>query len=81
MSSTTNSNFPTGYVTNYLQNAIKQISFSGKAMGQKIPSTSGINANVTFSHRALSAVVAQITNLRYPIRQRRVAAEKACHIA
>jgi hypothetical protein len=45
---TTNSNFPTGYVTNYLQNAIKQISFSGKAMGQKIPLTSGINANVPF---------------------------------
>jgi hypothetical protein len=45
---TTNANFPTGYVTNYLQNALKQISFSGKAMGQKIPLTSGINAGVPF---------------------------------
>lgn len=45
---TTNANFPTGYVTNYLLNAIKQISFSGKAAGQKIPSTSGVNADAAF---------------------------------
>ena len=34
---TTNINFPTGYVTNRVLNAIKQISFSGKAVGQKVP--------------------------------------------
>ena len=45
---TTNPNFPTGYVTNRLLNAIKQITFSGKAVGQKIPSTSGVNQDVSF---------------------------------
>jgi hypothetical protein len=45
---TTNPNFPTGYITNRLPNAIKQISFSGKALGQKVPLTSGANQDVPF---------------------------------
>ncbi len=45
---TTNANFPTGYVTNWLYNAIKQITFSGKAIGQNVPSTSGVNPNAPF---------------------------------
>jgi hypothetical protein len=45
---TTNPSFPTGYTTNYLQNAIKQISFSGKAVGQKVPLTSGVNPDAPF---------------------------------
>ena len=47
---TTNANFPSGYITNRLLNAIKQISFSGKAIGQKVPSTSGINPDAPFSN-------------------------------
>jgi hypothetical protein len=46
---TTNANFPTGYITNRLPNAIKQISFSGKAIGQKISLTSGVNPDAPFS--------------------------------
>lgn len=46
---TTNPNYPTGYITNHLPNAIKQISFSGKTMGQKVPLTSGSNQDVPFS--------------------------------
>ena len=46
---TTNPNFPTGYITNRLPDAIKQISFSGKAMGQKVPLTTGANQDVPFS--------------------------------
>ncbi len=45
---TTNANFPTGYVTNHLLNAIKQMSFSGKAVGQKVPLTSGVNQDAPF---------------------------------
>jgi hypothetical protein len=45
---TTNVNFPTGYVTNRVLTAIKQISFSGKALGQKIPLTSGVNPDAPF---------------------------------
>ena len=45
---TTNSSFPTGYVTNWLYNTIKQLTFSGKAVGQKIPSTSGVNPDAPF---------------------------------
>ena len=45
---TTNVNFPTGYVTNRVLNAIRQISFSGKAVGQKVPSTSGVNPDAPF---------------------------------
>jgi hypothetical protein len=45
---TTNVSFPTGYVTNRVQNAIKQISFSGKAVGQKVPLTSGVNRDAPF---------------------------------
>ena len=45
---TTNASFPTGYVTNWLFNAIKQITFSGKAVGQKVPSASGMNPNAPF---------------------------------
>jgi hypothetical protein len=45
---TTNANFPTGYVTNRVLNAIKQISFSGKAVGQKVPTTSGVNPDAPF---------------------------------
>jgi hypothetical protein len=45
---TTNPQFPTGYITNYLQNAIQGISFSGKAVGQTIPLTSGFNLGVPF---------------------------------
>ena len=45
---TLNPAFPTGYVTNRAQNAIQQITFSGKAVGQKIPSTSGVNPDAPF---------------------------------
>jgi len=45
---TTNASFPTGYVTNRVLNAIQQITFSGKALGQKIPSTSGVNPDALF---------------------------------
>jgi hypothetical protein len=45
---TTNASFPTGYITNHLLNAIRQISFSGKAVGQKVPLTSGVNLNAPF---------------------------------
>jgi hypothetical protein len=46
---TANINYPTGYVTNRVLNAIKQISFSGKIVGQKIPLTSGTNPDVPFA--------------------------------
>jgi hypothetical protein len=46
---TTNVNFPTGYVTNRVFNAIKQITFSGKAVGQKVPLTSGVNTDAPFT--------------------------------
>jgi len=45
---TSNPNFPTGYITNRVQNAIKQISFSGKAFGQVVPLTSGVNPDAPF---------------------------------
>jgi hypothetical protein len=45
---TTNANFPTGYVTNRVPRAIKQITFSGKAMGQQVPTTSGTNPDAPF---------------------------------
>jgi hypothetical protein len=45
---TANPNFPTGYVTNRLPNAIKAISFSGKAFGQTVPVTSGTNLDAPF---------------------------------
>jgi hypothetical protein len=45
---TTNPSFPTGYVTNRLLNALQKITFSGKALGQKIPATSGVNPDATF---------------------------------
>jgi hypothetical protein len=45
---TTNVNFPTGYVTNRVFNAIKQISFSGKTLGQKVPTISGVNPDAPF---------------------------------
>jgi hypothetical protein len=46
---TASPNYPTGYITNYLLNAIKGISFSGKAVGQTVPLTSGVNMDVPFS--------------------------------
>ena len=45
---TANVNYPTGYVTNYVLDAIKAVSFSGKATGQKVPLTSGVNPDVPF---------------------------------
>jgi hypothetical protein len=45
---TTNVSFPTGYVTNRLLDAIKQVTFSGKAVGQKVPLTSGVNPDASF---------------------------------
>ena len=45
---TTNANSPTGYITNHLLNAIQQINFSGKAVGQKVPLTSGVNQDAPF---------------------------------
>ena len=45
---TANFAFPTGYITNWLPNAIKQISFSGKAVGQTVPLTFGVNPDAPF---------------------------------
>ena len=45
---TDNPIYPTGYTTNYLLNAIKGISFSGKAVGQTVPLTSGVNPDAPF---------------------------------
>jgi hypothetical protein len=45
---TTNASFPTGYVTNRVLDGIRQITFSGKAVGQKVPLTSGANQDVPF---------------------------------
>jgi hypothetical protein len=43
-----NPSFPTGYVTNYMPNALKQVSFSGKAVGQTVPLTTGVNPDAPF---------------------------------
>ena len=45
---TANFAFPTGYITNWLPNAIKQISLSGKAVGQTVPLTFGVNPDAPF---------------------------------
>ncbi|MCX6927336.1 MAG: hypothetical protein NT154_29650 [Verrucomicrobia bacterium] len=45
---TANTAFATGFITNRLPSAIKQISFSGKAFGQKVPLTTGSNPDATF---------------------------------
>jgi hypothetical protein len=46
---TDNPIYPTGYITNYVLDAIKGISFSGKAFGQNVPLTSGVNRDMPFS--------------------------------
>jgi hypothetical protein len=43
-----NVNYPTGYATNYVLDAIKGVSFSGKVIGQKVPLTSGVNLDAPF---------------------------------